>query len=175
MLFLAVHVKGCECYFHQENCRSFCSVLLSGTFSSGLLSGIMSALLSALSWMFGLFSLTACRPAWVMFLQKSTFTSSRLSPWAATPSRLQSVMRTQFSKWRQLSFLQLCSIEITSWSVMCPQPDRVSERRLGHLWHRQQSVTPLTKRQTSTRVGVQHYINPLCHIYSSRLRTYCSL
>lgn len=142
-------------HFPQENCRTFCRVLLSVTLSSGLLSGIISALLSALRRMHGLFSLTPCRPAWVMFLQKSTFTSSRLSPWATTPSRQQSVMRKQFSRWRQHSFLQLCSTEITSWSVMCPQPDRIKESRLGHLWHRYQSVISITMRTLCTCDEVQ--------------------
>lgn len=128
-----------DCY--QEKCRTFCNVLLSGTLSSGLLSGIMSALLSALRQRLGLLCLTASSPAWVMFLQKSTFISSRLTPWATTPSRPRSVMRTQFSRWRKRSFLQLHSTEITSWSVMCPQPDRARERRLGHLRHKQQSET----------------------------------
>lgn len=135
--------------FPHENSRSFCSAPLSGTIPSGFLSGIISALLSALSRMLGLFSLTACSPAWVMFLQKSTFTSSRLSPWATTPSRLQSVMRTQFSRWRQRSFLQLCSVEITSWSVMCPHPARLSDSRLGHLWDTQQWVTLLNKERAN--------------------------
>lgn len=118
----------------QENCRTFCSALLSCTFSSGLLSGIMPALLSALSWMSGLIFLQSCSPACVMFLQKSTFTTSRLVPCVTTHCRLQSVMRTQFSRWRLRNFLQLCSTEIRSWSVMCAQPDRVSESRLGHMW-----------------------------------------
>lgn len=150
-MFSCAPYEGLWKHFHQENCRTFCSVLLSITLSSGLLSGIISALLSALRRMSGLLLLTACRPAWVMFLQKSTFTSSRLSPWATTPSRLQSVMRTQFSRWRQHSFLQLRSVEVTSWSVMCPQPDRVKESRLGHLWHRYQSVISFTTRALWTR------------------------
>ncbi len=137
-------------HFRQENSRCFGNVLLSGILSSGLLSGIMSALLSELSRMPGLLSLMACSPAWVMFLQKSTVSFSRLCPWAATPCRLQSVMRTQFSRWRLRSLLQLCSTEITSRSVMWPQPDRVSESRLGHLWHKQQSVTSSTKDRSST-------------------------
>lgn len=140
--------------FHHENSRTFCSALLSGTISSGFLSGIISALLSALSWIPGLFSLTACSPAWVMFLQKSTLTSSKLSPCVTTPSRLQSVMREQFSRRRQRSFLQLCNMASTSWSWMCPHPDRVSESRFGHLSDRQQTVTSLTKGRSSSRPPV---------------------
>lgn len=125
--------------FLQEYWRNFCSALLSGSFSSGLLSGIISALRSALSWMTGLISLQLCSPALVMFLQKSTLTSSRLSPCSATPCRLWSVMRTQFSSRRLRSFLHFCSTATKSWSVMCAQPDNVRVRRLGHLQHRQQS------------------------------------
>lgn len=129
----------------QEKCRNFCSDFLRGAFSSGSLSGIISALLSALSRMAGLISLQLCSPACVMFLQKSTFTSSRLSPCASTPCRQQSVMRTQFSRWSLRSLLQHCSTEITSWSVMCAQPDSVSECRLGHLEHRKQSIANSNK------------------------------
>lgn len=166
-------------HFHHENSRTFCSALLSGTISSGFLSGNISALLSALSWIPGLFSLTACSPAWVMFLQKSTLTSSRLSPCATTPSRLQSVMREQFSRWRQRSFLQLCSMESTSWSWMCPQPDRVSESRFGHLWDRLQSVPSLTKVRSSLRPPVLEVLVVLkqyeCQHYWSCLQTYWSM
>lgn len=117
----------------QENSRTFCKVLLSCSLSSGLLSGIMPALLSALSWMAGLLSLTACSPAWVTLRQKSTCTSVRSAPCSTTACRTLSLMRTQFSRRRLRSLLQLCSTAITSWSVMCPQPDRVRESRLGHL------------------------------------------
>lgn len=155
-----------ECLPHDN---SFCSAILSGTVPSGFLSGIIYALRSALSWMLGLFSLTACSPARVMFLQKSTFTSCRLSPWATTPLRLPSVIRTQFSRWRQRSFLQLCSMEITSWSVMCPHPARVSESRLGHLWDTDQWVTPYREDQRVLQKKYQ------CHPYSSCIRTYCEM
>lgn len=166
--FHVVHVK----HFPQENSRTFCSVLLRGTFSTGLLSGIISALLSALSWMLGLFSLIACSPSWVTFLQKSTLTSSRLSPWATTPScRLQSVMRTQFSRCRRHSFLQLCSTEITSWSVMCPQPDRVSWSRLGHLCAHTMVVTLRTNYRFAHTWWWSTSAGPVfSHPYSSLLR-----
>lgn len=118
---------------HHENSRTFCSALLTGANAAGFLSGIISALLSALSWMSGLLSLTACSPARVMFLQKSTVTLCRLCPCRAAPSRLLSVMREQFSRCRQRSFLQLCSMGSTSWSVTCPQPERANDKRLGHL------------------------------------------
>lgn len=120
-------------HFSHESNRSFCSALRRVAMTSGFLSGIISALLSALSWTLGLLSMTARRPSWLTFLQKSTLTSSRLSPCATTPCRQWSVMRAQFSRWRRRSFLQLRRMEITSWSVMCPHPDRLSESRLGHL------------------------------------------
>lgn len=142
----------------QEYCRNFCKAFLSGSFFSGLLSGIISALLSAISWMNGLNSLQLSSPAWVMFLQKSTRTSSRLSPFSATPCRLWSVMRTQFSRRRLRSFLHHCSTEITSWSVICAQPDSVKVRRFGHLRYRQQSVSCFHKLVESTGGLCRHHI-----------------
>lgn len=122
--------------FPHETMRTFCSALLRDAATSGFLSGIISTLMSALSWTLGLLSLTACRPSRLMFLQKSTLTSSRLPPCAAAPRRQPSVMRTQFSRWRRRSFLQLRRTEMTSWSVTWPHPDRLSESRLGHLSRR---------------------------------------
>lgn len=125
---------------HHENSSPFCRALLIGANASGFLSGIISALLTALSWTSGLLSLTSFSPAWVMFLQKSTVTLCKLRPWRAAPSRLPSVTREQFSRCRRRSFLQLCSTGTKSWSVTCPQPERVNDRRLGHLRGREHSV-----------------------------------
>lgn len=124
---------------HHDSSRAFCSAPLTGANASGSLSGIISALLTALSWMSGLLSLTACSPARVTFLQKSTVTLCRPCPWCAAPFRLLSVMRAQFSRCRQRSFLQLCRTGSTSWSVTCPQPERVNDKRLGHLTDRERS------------------------------------
>lgn len=125
---------------HHENRSTFGRALLIGANASGFLSGIISALLTALSWMSGLLSLTACSPAWVMFRQKSTVTLCKLCPWRAAPSRLPSVTREQFSRCRRRSFLQPCSTGSKSWSETCPQPERVNDRRLGHLRGTEHSV-----------------------------------
>lgn len=117
----------------QENIKNFCRALLICVFSSGLLSGIISALCNALRCTSGLLSLTSCSPPLVTLRQKSTLTSVRLWPWSTTAWRRESVIREQFSRLRLRSILQLFSMLITSRSVMCPHPDRVSESRFGHL------------------------------------------
>lgn len=122
-----------ELHFPHETRRTFRSALPRDAVTSGFLSGIISTLMSALSCTLGLVSRTACRPSRLMFLQKSTLTSSRLPPCSAAPRRQPSVMRTQFSRWRRRSLRQLRTTETTSWSVTWPQPDRLSESRLGHL------------------------------------------
>lgn len=94
----------------------------------------MAALCSARSTRRGHAALRRRRPAALTLRQKSTCSVCSARPCAATAASVRLVTRAQFSRRSARRRGQQRSRRARQSSVTWPQPESVTDARLGHLW-----------------------------------------